>query len=204
MKPYPFQPAPLPSADAWHVHSSERQWTSAHVQVDEVRIHTPTRQEQPARWTVVRRRPAVAMAAYLEDGSWVLIQQERIPVMTELWEFPAGQIDSGHTEDAVEMQRRVEHTALRELQEEAGLTLAPDGSLQHLGHVFLSPGFTDEICYLVRVGPMRKTEVLEQHGGEVITHRQPFTPQELLSLVQQGQLTNALSLALFAKIQFLE
>jgi ADP-ribose pyrophosphatase len=175
-------------------------WDGAHLQVDEVTVTTPHESQKTRCWTVVKRKPAVAVAAQVADGRWVLIQQERIPVMQELWEFPAGQIDAGSHADAAVMQQRVEQTALTELQEEAGLTLLPGGRLQHLGHIFLSPGFTDEVCYLVLAGPMQLGAANHPQGNEVITQLGLYTTEQLQELMNEGQLTNALSLALFAKI----
>jgi 8-oxo-dGTP pyrophosphatase MutT (NUDIX family) len=191
------QPGP---AEGWQIMDSQRVWDGAHVQVDEVRVVSPHYPWMPRGWTVVKRKPAVAMAAYLADGRWVLIRQERIPVMQELWEFPAGQVDAGHDADAAVMRSRVEQTALTELHEEAGLTLLPQGKIQHLGHVFLSPGFTDEVCYLVLAGPMEFGGASQPQGGEVITQLESFTMEQLRELVNTSQLSNAISLALFAKI----
>jgi ADP-ribose pyrophosphatase len=196
----PFRLASPPANSGWRVQSSLRAHDGAYVQVDEVRVSSPTRQDPPTPWTVVRRKPAVGIAAFLEDGRWLLIRQERIPVMQELWEFPAGQVDAGHHEDAEAMRLAVEATALNELREEAGLTLAKTGELHHVGHVFLSPGFTDEVCYLLLAGPMVQSSARQTVGGEVITAEMLCTQHELHQMVQRGELTNGLSLALYAKI----
>jgi ADP-ribose pyrophosphatase len=196
----PFTLASPPAPLGWSVLRETRAHDGAHAQVDEVVVQTPARPDREAKWTVVRRKPAVAVAAYLDDGRWVLIQQERIPVQQALWEFPAGQIDAGSCADAAEMQQRVEATTLSELREEAGLTLAPGGKLEHLGHIFLSPGFTDEVCYLVLAGPMQQTEAAAGVGGEVITQQASYTTAELGQMVLSGQLCNALAVALYGKI----
>lgn len=196
----PFSLASSPAAAGWAQLQSERVHDGAHVQVDEVLARTPCRPDKPAQWTVVRRKPAVGIAAFLEDGRWLLIQQERIPVMQELWEFPAGQVDAGHHADAEVMRAAVEATALNELREEAGLSLAAGGELHHVGHVFLSPGFTDEVCYLLLAGPMVQSSARQTVGGEVITAERLCTLHELHQMVQRGQISNGLTLALYAKI----
>jgi len=81
-----------------------------------------------------------------EDGSFLLIRQERVPIRSTIWEMPAGQIDNNLEPD----QSQIEEVARRELHEETGYELAPGGKLISLGHFFTSPGFTDEHCYLDR------------------------------------------------------
>ena len=196
----PFHLASAHAASGWCELHSLRLHNGAYVQVDEVKVSSPARPAAPAQWTVVRRKPAVGIAAFLEDGRWLLIRQERIPVMQELWEFPAGQVDAGHQADEEAMRLAVEATALNELREEAGLTLTAEGHLHHVGHVFLSPGFTDEVCYLLLAGPMVQSSARQTVGGEVITAERLCTQHELHQMVQRGELTNGLTLALYAKI----
>jgi 8-oxo-dGTP pyrophosphatase MutT (NUDIX family) len=39
---------------------------------------------------VVQRKAAVAVIPVLEDGRFVMVHQERLPVMQTMWEFPCG------------------------------------------------------------------------------------------------------------------
>jgi 8-oxo-dGTP pyrophosphatase MutT (NUDIX family) len=98
----------------------------------------------------VHRKAAVAVAPMTEDGRLVLIQQERIPIRTAIWEMPAGQIDDSGEID----QSAVEAVALGELREEAGYELAPAGKLIPLGDFFSSPGFTDEHSFFFLARPV--------------------------------------------------
>jgi ADP-ribose pyrophosphatase len=198
--PPPFQPAQHHPAPGWTQLRTQRIHDGAHVKVDEVETLTPGRPSHPARWTIVRRKPAVGIAAFMTDGRWLLIQQERIPAGQSLWEFPAGQVDLPPSSDPQLLRQQVESTALTELREEAGLTLATHGQLHHAGHVYLSPGFTDEVCYLLIAGPLDKTTTTAPQGGELITQEQLCTLEQLHQLVREGHITNALTLALYAKI----
>ena len=88
---------------------------------------------------VVRHPGAVSVVAAHGDGTVTLVRQLRVPVDEPVLEAPAGtcDVDGEHPET----------TALRELEEEAGLRA---GRLLRLGTVYNSPGYTDQrtIVYL--------------------------------------------------------
>ena len=107
-------------------------------------VFTPTRQDKPARWTVVHRKAAVVVAPMTPEGKLVLVRQERIPVRALLWEFPAGQIDEENSSD----EAVIRATAVRELREETGYEPAAGVELVDLGYFFTSQGFTDEHNHL--------------------------------------------------------
>lgn len=87
---------------------------------------------------VVRHRGSVAALAVHEDGRVVLVRQYRYPVDAEVWELPAGRLETG--ESAAEGARR-------ELEEEAGLRA---GRIEAIGVFYTTPGFCDETMHLFR------------------------------------------------------
>ena len=89
------------------------------------------------------------------EGKYLLIRQERVPIRATIWEMPAGQIDDNVEPD----ENQIKEVALRELNEETGYELAPDGEMIPLGHFFSSPGFTDEHCYFFLARPVRPSAV---------------------------------------------
>jgi len=119
--------------DNWTTISSEAHFADDHLSVVTERVRTPHRAEVHA-WTIVRRKSAVVVAAMTAKGNFVLIRQERIPIRKAIWEMPAGQVDQlcdfGSFRDV----------ALRELREETGYELAPDGETIFLGTSFPRPG----------------------------------------------------------------
>ena len=138
------KPTIVADKEGWQTLSEETQYQDKNVRVTMQTVRTPTRQDRPVRWTVVHRKAAVVVAPRTSAGKFVLVRQERIPVRAVLWEFPAGQIDAeGAVDDAV-----IRATAHRELREETGYELPPEVELLALGHLFSSPGFTDEYCHL--------------------------------------------------------
>src|SRR5258708_39543773 len=61
---------------------------------------------------IVRHNPSVVIIPMRDDGQLILIRQYRPSVDRELWEVPAGRVDTGESpEDAV----------VRECEEEIGL-----------------------------------------------------------------------------------
>ncbi len=127
-----------------------------------------------------------------------MIHQERYPVQQTLWEFPAGQID--------DHDRRLETAVIidavhQELGEEAGYRLAEGGELIPLGYFFSSQGFTTEHVYLfvatlVEPTPQGRFEV----GNERIPDLRTFTGEELTAMVASGEIRDALSLAIYARM----
>ena len=88
---------------------------------------------------VVRHPGAVSVVPSHGDGTVTLVRQFRAAVGTIVLEAPAGTCDVDGEDP--------ESTALRELEEEAGLSA---GRVQRLGAVYNSPGYTDQrtIVYL--------------------------------------------------------
>ena len=82
------------------------------------------------------RHPGGVCVAALKDDKFLMVKQYRFGVEKSLLEFPAGLIDPN--EDPM-------NTALRELQEETGYEAS---TIIDLGHLYLSPGYSDEITYL--------------------------------------------------------
>src|SRR5262249_59753615 len=81
----------------------------------------------PAAAAPTLRRSIVA-AVIVADGR-VLLVRRRVREGTLLWQFPAGEIESGET---------VEAAASREMREEVGLRVAPTEVIGERGHP--SPG----------------------------------------------------------------
>lgn len=69
-------------------------------------------------------RPAIAAAVIIKDGH-VLLVRRRVKEGELSWQFPSGQVEPGETG---------EQAAVRETQEETGLTVRPSGSLGERVH----------------------------------------------------------------------
>jgi ADP-ribose pyrophosphatase len=170
-------------------------WSDKHLAVATESVVTPTH-PKARPWTVIHRKAAVVIAPMTEDGRFLLIRQERVPIRATIWEMPAGQID----ENAEPDQKEIEAVALRELHEETGYDLAPDGKLIALGHFFTSPGFTDEHCYLFLARPVRPSAVHTPEEGEGIVDCRGFSGQELGRMIAENEIRDSNTLSVCARL----
>lgn len=179
----------------WKTISSERHFADRNVEVVTDHVQTPARAD-PRAWTIVHRKQAVVIAAMTGDGKIVLIRQERIPVRQAIWEMPSGQVDD-HNAD----QDKIEATALRELREETGYELTPDGQVISLGYYFSSPGFTDERGYFFLARPVRACEEgPDCDEGESILDCRQFSVEEIRSMIADNEIRDAKTLGICAML----
>lgn len=188
----------LQSGDGWKKVASRQTYADPYIQIERADYLTPGRPDKTISWTIAHRKAAVAVAPILEDGRYLLIAQERIPVQDTLWEFPAGQID---VEDSADPHQTIIDTAITELREEAGVALHPSkGTLQSLGYFLPSQGFTTEHVYLFRAEPVCVVGQPLPEDSEHISAVRPVTAGELRRMIAANEITSALTLALYARM----
>ena len=182
--------------DGWETISSESHFADDHVGVATANVRTPSR-PNGRRWTIVHRKAAVVIASMTADGELVLIRQERIPIRTEIWEVPGGQIDeTGEITSAA-----IESVARAELREETGYELAADGELIALGDFFSSPGFTDEHSYFFLARPVVPSPGGHAHQeSESISDCRAFAPTEIAAMIARNEIRDANTLGICAKL----
>jgi ADP-ribose pyrophosphatase len=110
---------------------------------------------QTMQLEVVRHPGGSAIVALDDKNQVCLLRQYRHAAGGWLWELPAGKIDTPESP---------QHTAQRELQEEAGL-IAKDW--QVLGNFLSTPGFCDERIYLYLARNLTSTHS-DHHPHEII------------------------------------
>jgi ADP-ribose pyrophosphatase len=186
----------IPDKDGWDTHQRESLFQNPYLEIQRVRVSSPTRPE-PFEWTVCHRKAGVVIAAQTPEGGFIMIRQERVPIRRTIWEFPAGQIDqaTGHTWEAIVA------TGLRELQEETGYELAEGGEVTPMHHYVSSPGFTDEHCHQIWVrGAVPGSRGMELDPNECITEVRVFSPRELRTMVAEGLICDANTLSCLARL----
>lgn len=189
----PFQQF-IRDTDGWRTAATEVQFANPHVEVHRVTVASPTR-AQPFPWTVCHRKAGVVIAPMTAAGDFLLVQEERVPIRRTIWAFPAGQIDDSEEPDAVRA------TGLRELREEAGHELAEKGEVVPLGYFFPSPGFTDEHSHLLLARPVVPAPGgAEPDANEGILDCRTFSPAELRAMIASGEVSDANTLAAFARL----
>jgi 8-oxo-dGTP pyrophosphatase MutT (NUDIX family) len=183
-----------PEDQRWETILSKTEFANRHLTVAIEQVRTPTR-PSGRPWTIVHRKAAVVIAPMTQSGNLVLIYQERIPIRAAIWEVPAGQIDGPPTSDAI-----IE-TARRELREETGYDLAPEGELVSLGDYFSSPGFTDERGYFFLARPVERNANGPAHDdGESILGCKEFSAAEIARMISAGEIRDANTLSIYARL----
>jgi ADP-ribose pyrophosphatase len=127
-------------------------------------------------YDVVHHPGAAAVLPILPDGDAILVRQMRRAVRDRLVEIPAGILDV-RGEDALT-------TAARELFEETGYG---HRSIEFLGGVYSSAGFTDEFIHLFVADAEPEPRGLPEDGIELV--RRPF--EELERSARAGRIRDA-------------
>ena len=179
----------------WETKTATTHWADKHLSVATELVKTPSH-AKPRPWTIVHRKAAVVIAPITDDGRFLLIRQERVPIRATIWEMPAGQID----DNAQPNETEIRAVALRELNEETGHDLANGGELVPLGYFFSSPGFTDEHCYFFLARPVVPAAVHAAEEGEGIIDCRSFTPEELVRMIAENEIRDSNTLSICARL----
>jgi ADP-ribose pyrophosphatase len=143
----------------------------------ETRRYPDGRQHEIA---IVRHAPAVVVIPIEDDGRVVLIKQYRAALDRELWEVPAGSVDSGESAEAA---------AKRECEEEIGRV--PE-RVERLGAWFPTPGYCDEEMIFFRAAGLHAPPPDSPHrpdADEDITAHS-FTVAEARAMVARGEIVD--------------
>jgi len=129
---------------------------------------------------IVRHPPVVVVIPMEDNGRIVLIRQYRAAIDREMWEVPAGSVDSGESAEAA---------AQRECEEEIGRV--PDG-IERLGAWYPTPGYCDEEMIFFRATSLRAPAPNSPHApdpDEDIS-AQTFTLAEAREMVKRGEIVD--------------
>jgi 8-oxo-dGDP phosphatase len=137
-----------------------------------------------ARREVVEHYGAVAVVALDENNNVAMVYQYRHPVGRRLWELPAGLLDIGGEPP--------QHSAARELEEEAGLR-ARDWSV--LVDVVSAAGFSDECVRVYLATGLTDVGRPEAHDEEADLLLQWIPLTDAVNMVLSGEIVNSLAVA---------
>ncbi|MFW0787968.1 NUDIX hydrolase [Gordonia sp. CPCC 206044] len=151
------------------------------LRVDDVRMPGG----QAAEREVVEHFGAVAVMARDDTGRIAMIRQYRHPIGRRLLEIPAGLLDAGPGESALDAARR-------ELAEE--VDLAAD-RWRVLVDLDLSPGFTDEALRLYLAEGLRTLDAAERHDEEADLSVEWLDLDDAVTRVLGGEIVNATAVA---------
>ncbi|MEG2000939.1 MAG: NUDIX hydrolase [Evtepia sp.] len=134
----------------------------------------------PANREVVEHPGGVAVFAIDDEERVILVRQFRYPMGEETLELPAGKLEKG--EDPRE-------AALRELEEETGLT---PGAFYDMGVSYSSPGIFTEKIYIYFARNLKQGTAHPDEGELLKVIHMPLS--ELMELVEQGEIVDGKTL----------
>ena len=132
---------------------------------------------KPLELEVVRHPGGAAVVALDADNRVCLLRQYRHAAGGWLWELPAGKL---------EPDEAAQHTAERELEEEAGLRA---GDWSKLGETLTTPGFCDEVIHLFLARQLTRVPSRPQDHELIEVHWLPVTAA--LEQVHRGVIRDA-------------
>ncbi|WP_294355263.1 NUDIX hydrolase [uncultured Clostridium sp.] len=132
---------------------------------------------------VVRHPGAVALLAFVDDETIVLVEQFRVAVNKTMLEIPAGKLENG--EEPLE-------AAKRELEEETGFKA---GRLEHLGYILTGAGFTDEKIHIYKASELYKG--VKGGDDDEFIEVKTYKLDEIKTLIKEGQIVDAKTISAF-------
>lgn len=121
--------------------------------------------------------PGAAAVLVIKDGSVLLVEQYRPAAGRQMLEIPAGTVDRGESP---------QDCARRELQEETGYTAE---SWEYLGHIYPTPGYTNEVLHLFFAGGLTKGEQQLEEGEDINVRWVPLDQVE--EMIDRGEINDA-------------
>lgn len=151
------------------------------LKVERVKVILPDNSESYR--DIVRHPGAVALLAFLEHDTVILVKQFRMAVNDEVLEIPAGKLEKG--EDPL-------HAAKRELEEETGYKAE---KIEYLGNVLIGPGFTDEKIHIYKASHLYRG--IKGGDDDEFIEVLPFKLKDIKKLIKEGKIVDAKTICAF-------
>lgn len=136
-----------------------------------------------AKREIVNHPGGVAILAFKDKNTILMVEQFRKPMESLLIELPAGKIEPNEDKEVC---------ARRELEEETGYK---SKKVTYLGKVVSSPGFCDEIIYIYKAENLYKGQI----GGDEdeFINVYEFNINEIKEMIKEGKIIDAKTLSAF-------
>lgn len=156
-------------------------YTGKVVKLDVETVDLPNGKQ--SKREIVRHPGGVAILAYKDDNTILMVEQFRKPLDKTLLELPAGKLEPG--EDT-------EVCAKRELEEETGYKAE---EFSYLGKIVTSPGFCDEYIYLYEAKKLYKG-IIGGDDDEFINVYE-YNVDTVKDMIKQGKIFDAKTICAF-------
>lgn len=179
---------PFPDHNPWHTKSAQAQYDNKWINVTEYQVVTPGGSDG-IYGKVHFKNVAVGVLPLEDDGTIWLVGQYRYTLNAYSWEI----IEGGSP-----MDENPADAAHRELAEETGLRAA---RLEHLLTLHLSNSVSDEVAEIYLATGLTPGQAQPEDTEDLRLARIPL--EEALQLVQQGRITDAISVAAILHVALL-
>jgi ADP-ribose pyrophosphatase len=145
------------------------------------KLHVRLPDERERDYSLVRHDDSVTVIPLDVEGNVLLVTQFRMGSETVLLELPAGVMNPGETPL---------ECALREIREETGMAA---GKMEHLGSVYLAPGYSSELNHIFLAADLTLSPL--QLDDDEFLQTEKIPAAQLSQLAAQGRLQDSKSLA---------
>lgn len=152
------------------------------IEVNLKTVELPNGKE--AKREIVNHPGGVAILAYKDKDTILLVEQFRKPLERKLLELPAGKIERGEEPKIC---------GIRELEEETGYKA---NKFSYLGKIVTSPGFCDEYIYLYKAEDLYKGNTGLQDEDEFINVKE-LKIDIVKEMIKKGEIIDAKTISAF-------
>lgn len=133
---------------------------------------------------IVKHSDGVAILAYKDEETILLVEQFRKPIEKVILEIPAGKVEKGE---------EIEVCGKRELEEETGYKAR---EFKYLGKTVSSPGFCDEHIHIFKAEGLYKGDGSLKDEDEFINVHE-VKKGEILRMIKNGEIIDAKTICAF-------